>query len=88
MPALIVILSAGLAGAGARRNASAASAGKADITTNAGLFGDRVLVPEARASLKSRRADVDTAVLEYKANLGREAGKGRLRGTDRHGCGP
>lgn len=61
-----IVLSACLAGAGLQESV-AASAGKADITTNAGLFGDRVLVRGKGFVVK--KSDVDTAVLEYKANL-------------------
>ena len=63
LPAL-VILTVGLMGMGRE---CAAAKGKADITTNAGLFGDRAL---ARGKgFEVMKSDVDMAVLEYKANL-------------------
>lgn len=66
LPALI-ILSACLAGAEPGESRAAAAAGKADITTNAGLFGDRVLARGKGFEVK--KSEVDMAVLEYKANM-------------------
>lgn len=63
---VFIILSVCLTGAG-QGEAKAAAADKADITTNAGLFGDRVLVRGTGFEVK--KSEVDMAILEYKANL-------------------
>ena len=64
---VLVILSACLLGAGSGDVRAAAGAKKADITTTAGLFADRVLV--RGKGFEVMNADVDMAVLEYKANM-------------------
>jgi len=64
---VLVILSACLLGAGSGDVRAAAGAKKADITTTAGLFADRVLV--RGKGFEVMNADVDMAVLEDKANM-------------------